>query len=195
MMSTNFLIGVGVGAGIGTAIVYMADPQQGRRRRALAKDQLARASRKTRDALDGTSRDLANRTSDLVAATRRRWTGEAFYDRRLVERVRARIDQTCSHPDAIDVQASDGTVTLSGPIPAREVSGLLGAVWTVPGLQVIRNELTTAYHSADDVWSPPGEGFIAGTAQRFLRRRWVPRSLLAASGFGATALMIAYARR
>ena len=194
MMSTNFLIGVGVGASIGTAIVYMADPQQGRRRRALAKDQLARASRKTRDALDGTSRDLANRTSDLVAATRRRWTGEAFYDRRLVERVRARIDQTCSHPDAIDVQASDGTVTLSGPIPAREVSGLLGAVWTVPGLQVIRNELTTAYHSADDV-SLPGEGVVAGTALRFLRRRRVSRPLLAASGLGATALMVAYARR
>jgi len=75
------------------------------------------------------------------------------------------------------------------------VSGLLGAVWTVPGLQVIRNELTTAYHSADDVWSPPGEGFIAGTAQRFLRRRRMSRPLLAAGGLGATALMVAYARR
>ena len=192
MMSKNFLIGVGVGA----AIVYMADPLKGRRRRALAKDQFVRASRKTREVL-GAGRDLANRTSGLVAATRRRWTGEAFHDRRLVDRVRARLDDACSDPRAIDVTASDGIVTLSGPIPAREVSGLLGAVWNVPGLQAIRNELTTAHYSADGVPSPQGEGSVARTALRFLRRRWVPapRALLTASGLGATAAMVAYARR
>jgi len=193
MMSKVFLIGVGVGA----AILYMADPQTGRRRRALAKDQFVRASRKARKVLDGSGRELANRTSGLVAATRRRWTGEAIDDRRLAERVRARIGHTCSHPRAIEVKASDGIVTLSGPILAGEVSALLGAVWNVPGLHAIRNELTV-HHSADVEPSPQGEGSAAGAALGFLRRRWMPapRALLTVSGLGATTLMVAaYARR
>jgi hypothetical protein len=170
MMSKNFLIGVGVGA----AILYIADPPTGRRRRALTR-----------------------RTLGLVAARRRRRTSEAVDDRRLVERVRARIGHTCSHPRVIDVKASDGTVTLSGPILAGEVTALVGALWNVPGLRGIKDELTV-HHSAEGVPSLQGEGSAASTALGFLRRRWVsaPRALLTASGLGATALMAAtYARR
>jgi len=167
-MSKKFLIGVGVGA----AISYMADPQMGRRRRARAKNQ-------------------------FVRATRRRWTSEAIDERRLVERVRARIDHTCSHPRAIEVKASEGTVILRGPILAGELSALLGAVWNVPGLQAIRDELTV-HHSAEGVPLLQGDGSAAGTAMGLLRRRWAsaPRALLTASGLGATTLLVAaYARR
>jgi hypothetical protein len=52
MVMRDMLIGVGIGA----TLAYIADPRTGRRRRALARDQFVRATRKTRDALDATGR-------------------------------------------------------------------------------------------------------------------------------------------
>jgi gas vesicle protein len=57
-----------LGMGIGAIATFFADPQAGQRRRA----QLIRASRKTRGALDATARDLANRTSAVMAVKDRR---------------------------------------------------------------------------------------------------------------------------
>jgi hypothetical protein len=57
-----------LGMGIGAIATFFADPQGGQRRRA----QLIRASRKTRGALDATARDLANRTSAVMAVKDRR---------------------------------------------------------------------------------------------------------------------------
>src|SRR5688572_2896704 len=138
MVMRDMLIGVGIGA----TLAYMADPRAGRRRRALARDQFVRATRKTRDALDATARDLANRTSGIVASARGRWTDFRVDDRRLTQRVRAVLGRTSSHPRAIDVYVSDGVVTLTGPILADEVTGLVEAVCDVRGVQTVDNNLT-----------------------------------------------------
>jgi hypothetical protein len=94
MMTKDLLIGIGLGA----VLAFITDPGAGRRRRALARDQFVRASRKTRDAVDATARDVANRASGIIAAGRRRWADEKVDDRRLRERVRARLGRATSHP-------------------------------------------------------------------------------------------------
>src|SRR5438093_13094431 len=91
VMTRDMLMGVGIGA----ALLFIADPRGGRRRRALARDQFVRASRKTRDALDATARDVANRTSGIVAAARGRWADDDVDSRRLIERVRAKLGRAC----------------------------------------------------------------------------------------------------
>ena len=44
------------GAGLGAGLMYMLDPQGGRRRRALAKDQAVKAARRTQKAAEGVGR-------------------------------------------------------------------------------------------------------------------------------------------
>jgi gas vesicle protein len=58
------------GVGIGAAAMYLLDPEEGRRRRALLRDQLMKAQRVTSEAMETRSRDMANRASGVAAETR-----------------------------------------------------------------------------------------------------------------------------
>jgi hypothetical protein len=108
-----------MGAGIGAALAFIADPRGGRRR-ALARDQFVRAGHRARAAFDSTARDIANRTSGIVAAARGRWEDERVDDRRLLERVRATLGRVCAHPHAIDVDVMHGHIALRGrSVPRR----------------------------------------------------------------------------
>ena len=60
------------GIGLGAGLMYMLDPDKGRRRRALVRDQLTRASNRASKALGRTSRDLSNRAQGAVAKARKR---------------------------------------------------------------------------------------------------------------------------
>jgi uncharacterized membrane protein len=68
MQRRGWLIGAGVGAGL----MYVLDPRQGRRRRALARDKLVSVLHRADDVIHGKARDLANRTRGVVAETRAR---------------------------------------------------------------------------------------------------------------------------
>jgi hypothetical protein len=192
MVTRDVLMGIGIGA----VLAYVADPQGGRRRRARARDQIVHAGRKTRDAMGATARDLANRTTGMVAETRGLLTDDAVDDRRLIERVRAQLGRASSHPRAIDVEAANGTVTLRGPILTRELDNLLAAVGSVRGVKAVVNELEP-HESAEGVPSLQGEGRIASNALDILQRNWAPATqALVTAGFAATGVCLAaYARR
>jgi hypothetical protein len=189
MISRDIWLGIGIGA----LAAFVADPRGGRRRRALARDQLVRASRKTRDALDATARDLANRTSGVIASTRGRWRNQPADDRRLVERVRAALGRVCSHPHVIDVEATDGRVTLRGPILASEADSVVACVAGVRGVTSVTNALET-HDSADGIPALQGEG---RPSLDLLQRNWAPATqALVTAGLAATGICIAaYARR
>lgn len=193
-MNTRDLL---VGAGLGAALSFILDPQAGGRRRALARDSMVRASRKTRDGIDAAARDIANRTRGIAAATRGRLSREEVDDWRLIERVRARLGRACSHPHAIDVDAVDGEVTLRGPILSSEVDSLLSAVATVRGVRTVINELEP-HDTAQGIPSLQGDGHAAGPSLDVLQRNWAPatRALVAAASLAATGMCLtAYARR
>jgi hypothetical protein len=174
------------------ATAYILDPSRGRRRRALVRDQLVRASRKTRDAVDATARDLANRTRGVAAATRGRFSAGAVDDKRLVDRVRARLGRVCSHPRAIGVEASEGVVTLRGPVLSAEVDAVLAAAGAVPGVARVLNDLEP-HDTAEDVPSLQGEGRIPGASLDIFQRNWAPatQALVAAAGLVATGFLVA----
>ena len=77
------------GIGLGAALMYILDPDRGRRRRALVRDQLARAANKTPEALGATARDLSNRARGLTAEARRLVTSDDVSDQVLAQRVRS----------------------------------------------------------------------------------------------------------
>lgn len=64
-------------------------------------------------------------------------------DARLRERVRARIGELVSHPRAIEVEAADGVVRVSGQVLAAELGGLLLRLLDVPGVHKVHNALAT----------------------------------------------------
>jgi len=60
-----------VGLSAGAATMYFFDPEQGRRRRALLRDQLAKWTRVMRERLDGRMKDMRNRTMGAAHEVRR----------------------------------------------------------------------------------------------------------------------------
>lgn len=186
-----------VGVGLGMALAFIFDPSRGRRRRALARDKMVRATRKTRDALDATARDIANRTKGIAASTFGRSERDGVEDDVLVERVRASLGRVCSHPRAIDVVAANGEVTLRGPILAREVEDVLATVRAVKGVLLVRNEVEP-HETGEGIPSLQGRGNVPGSRLDIMQRNWAPatQALVAAAGLAATGVcMAAYSRR
>lgn len=181
-----------IGAALGAGAIYLLDPQSGRRRRALVRDKLVRASHTTRDALDTTARDLSNRSRGIVAATRARLADENVPDEILVERVRAKLGRASSHPRAIDVDARDGDVTLRGPVLAHELPAVMATVAAVRGVCCVNNELE-AHQTAEHIPALQGEGRVAGSSLDILQPNWAPatQALVAAAGLAAAGWYLA----
>ncbi len=55
------------GMGLGAGMMYLLDPQKGRRRRAIARDKMIRMAHEARDAKDVIVRDMQNRAQGLAA--------------------------------------------------------------------------------------------------------------------------------
>ena len=184
------------GMAIGAALALAFDPDQGRRRRALIRDKMIRGTHVAGGAVDATVRDMGNRARGMVAATRNRFAGDEVDDRRLIERVRAKLGRVCSHPRAIDVGVIDGEVTLRGPVMAEEVKDLLNAAGSVRGVNSVINELEP-HDSPEGVPSLQGEGHVAGSRVDLLQPNWAPatRAIVGAAALAAGGLAIAYARR
>jgi len=66
----SFLCGLATGLAVGAAAMFIFDPEQGRRRRALARDQIVRYGNEASDYAAGTAKDLRNRAYGVAAETR-----------------------------------------------------------------------------------------------------------------------------
>ena len=70
-----------IGAGVGALIMFIFDPDNGRRRRALARDKVVHYGHEAVDAVEGAARDLRNRAQGIAAEARgavsnvMQWTG------------------------------------------------------------------------------------------------------------------------
>jgi uncharacterized membrane protein len=173
------------GMGVGAGLMYLFDPDRGRRRRSLVHDKVVSYAHRSADALGKTSRDLANRTGGVVASARSRFQSEEPIDQALEGRVRAKLGRYVTHPHAIEVRAEGGRVTLAGPILADEVGGLLRAVSKVPGVTEIDDQLEPS-PDADSI--PALQGGVRRSGDRFELRQehWSPtaRLLVGAAGGG-----------
>jgi hypothetical protein len=192
MTVTNLLLG----AMTGSALMFVLDPDRGARRRALLRDQLTRAGRKTRDGLDATARDMANRTGGVMAAARQHWSAEQPSDAKLEKRVRARLGRVSSHPRAIAVAVNEGEVILRGIVLASEHDSVLAEAAAVAGVGAVL-DLLEAHESADGIPSLQGEGRMAGPSWDLPQANWTPatRAVVGAGLLAAGALLAIRAGR
>jgi hypothetical protein len=77
----------------------------------------------------------------------RRRDAMANDDEHLRERIRLRIAELVSHPDAIQVQVEGGLVRVSGRVLADELDGLLSQLTQVPRVYRVYNALAPVPHA------------------------------------------------
>jgi len=129
------------GIGIGAALMYVLDPDRGRRRRALMKDKARHLTNKAADEAGKMSRDLSNRVKGLMAETRARLTEDDIPNDVLVDRVKAAMGHVVAHDGAIEVTARNGIVVLSGKALVNELPALIAAVRDVRGVNDVVSDL------------------------------------------------------
>ena len=66
----SFLCGLATGLAVGAAMMFIFDPEQGRRRRAIARDKIVRYGNEASEFAAGTAKDLRNRAYGVAAETR-----------------------------------------------------------------------------------------------------------------------------
>lgn len=131
-----------VAAAAGAALAsYFFDAQQGRRRRALARDKIYGRLSHLDDAGRVVAVDLRNRAQGLAAGLRQQLARGEVPDEVLAERVRARLGRAVSHPGSVEVSVTQGAVTLQGPVLKHELKRALRAVQGVRGVKSLDNRL------------------------------------------------------
>jgi uncharacterized membrane protein len=175
-------------AAAGAGLAYLFDPDRGRRRRALARDQLGKAARRATDAARVTRRDLAHRAQGTVARTRRRLDRSVPDAPTLVARVRSELGRVTRQVGAIEVDATDGHVTLRGDVLRRDHARVVRATRRVPGVRHVDDRLAI-HETPGDV--PGLQGASARQPEpraELLQERWAPgiRAMGAAAGALAT---------
>lgn len=161
----NWLGGIALGA----LAMYVADPSEGRRRRALLQDKVTHYSKQTQRMVGGTLRDARNRLSGLQAEALRRVSprdAKPIDNHVLEARVRSRIARAFPQAGEVEVSASEGVVTLGGQVDADIEEQLLGLVGDIPGVESVSHRMRTHAHQEGDWTSSLFEGrspwWIAG---------------------------------
>jgi uncharacterized membrane protein len=169
----------------GAAAMYLFDPDRGRRRRALLRDQFIKAASNVRDVFDAASRDFVNRGEGLVGETRSLLNRDAPIDDVLVERVRAKIGRYTQHPGAIEVGATEGEITLTGSILEDEHKRVLDAVRSVRGVKNIVDRLAV-YQTPEGISELQGGKPRPGELPELLQDNWSPSTRIVTGATGAT---------
>ncbi len=170
------------GALAGAGAMYFLDPERGRRRRALVRDEIDHLRRQFEDELDAGSRDAANRARGVVATIARLLTpADDADDRTVADRVRSTLGRLTSHPRAIEVAVTDGRVRLAGPILAVEADAVRAAVVGVRGVTSFDDALVLHETAA-------GVPQLQGHAKRPGATRVPPAARMALGALAATSL-------
>ena len=132
--------------GIGAALMYFLDPENGRRRRALVRDQVAHGKVALQDATQAAVRNASNRTRGAIARVQGSITSrdEPVDDVVLSERVRAAMGHVISDPHAIDIRVHDGCVTLKGPALPHQIAEMVACAERVRGVREVENHLSVS---------------------------------------------------
>lgn len=180
------------GIALGALAMYIADPSQGRRRRALLQDQVSHMTHTTSKLMDQTLHDARNRWSGVQASAMRLLSprrAKPIDDHVLEARVRSRLGRAMSSMRDIEVHADQGRVSLRGHFDSETQEQLLRLAADIPGVESV------SVHSGTDVAAirgnvPRGPVWLAGAAGAglvswYLLTRRQPLGLLAlVSGLG-----------
>jgi hypothetical protein len=101
-------------------MMFLLDPDLGRRRRALIRNKMVRARNQARWFLERQLRNAIYNLQGTVAETRAKLREAPVSDEVLEERVRAQVGHVVSHPGSLEVVCRLGHVTIRGPVLAGE---------------------------------------------------------------------------
>lgn len=175
------------GMGAGAGMMYFLDPDRGRRRRLIARDQAAAFRHRLGRAIGKGLRDAGNRARGLAAGLRSA-RGGAPLDQVLVARVRSRTGRAVSHPRAIQVTAENGRVTLRGHVLRVEMNNLITTVEETQGVRLVVNQVE-AHDREENFPALGGERKMGGAAP------WPPAVRLMAGATGGGLAVYSIAKR
>ena len=175
------------------AAVFYLDPVSGARRRALLRDQYVSLSRRLARGARVAMRDSRQRLRGLFAAGCHAFNRHEVGDEILRERVRARLGRCVSHPGAIDVEAGDGRVMLSGPVLASEHARLLDEIRAVSGVRTVEDALVV-HESAAHIPGLQG-GRMRQHRFELMQQNWSPAARLFMGAVGAGLVLYGLRRR
>lgn len=135
----NKVLKVASAAGLGAGLMYLFDPDRGKRRRALLRNRAEHATRIARDVAGKTQRDVRNHLRGVFAEVQTLFKTGEVSDPVLEARVRSKLGRVVSHPHAVEVKTHNGIVKLSGPVLVDELHPLLDAVAAIGGVKSIEN--------------------------------------------------------
>jgi uncharacterized membrane protein len=168
--------------------MYWFDPQLGRRRRALMRDQIVGALSRVDDCMSMTFRDTSHRVQGLVAETRSLLSADSRDDHLIVERIRSKMGHHVSHPHAIHVASKGGHVTLTGPILRSEFEDLLHCVRGVRGVVDVENRLDV-HDQAGTIAALQGGRKRSGERMELLQSNWAPATRLLVGTAGSALVL------
>jgi uncharacterized membrane protein len=174
--------------------MYLFDPDRGRRRRALMRDQIVSTASHLDEAMEATARDLGHRAQGLLAEVRSSLAEGPVDDEVLVDRVRAKLGRVVSHPGAIEVKAEQGRVTLSGVVLEHEHEDLVQAVQSVPGVTKVEDQLA-AHKRPEGVSSLQGGRQRPGERFELLQENWSPAARALVGGAGSALMLSGFKSR
>jgi len=161
------------GFAAGAALMYLADPARGKRRRAIARDKAGACWRDVANETEKAARDVSNRTHGLVAALRPRWRSPEASGPLLHARVRSKIGRAVSHPHAIQCMIQgNGRVVLEGDVLTHELPYLLRTVRSTAGITEVVNRLET-HDEPGNISSLQG-GSTRQEVSEFMQENWTP---------------------
>jgi uncharacterized membrane protein len=178
---------------LGAGLMYLLDPERGRRRRGLIRDKLIHSTHQTGTAARKTGRYMRGQARGMVAGARSRLRNEQVSDGQLEGRVCSIIGRVVSHPGSIQVLVNNGVVMLRGPILADEVDDVLYTVCCVRGVEQVRDELEPHRRPGD----VPG---LQGHSHRphqfgLMQHSWSPTARLLMGVAGGTVACYGACRR
>lgn len=168
--------------GIGATLMYLLDPREGKRRRAVLRDQGLHVGKLEKSLLGKAARDLSNRAHGLAERVRHP-IDRNVPDEIIADRVRARLGRVVSHPGAIEVGVTSCRVVLWGPILAGERDRCVREIGKVPGVREVIDRLE-AHEQAGDIPALQGQGHLPGRP----RAMWGPAARAAAIAGGGALL-------
>ncbi|HEY0867265.1 MAG TPA: BON domain-containing protein [Fimbriimonas sp.] len=185
MKLLTILEGLAVGAGL----MYVLDPESGRRRRAMARDQFQKQVRHRQSALGVMQRDFANRSRGMMTQFKAARThGDMVADDIVEQRIRSALGRVCSHPRAIYCQVHNGEATLTGQVLNSNVQKVVQCVKNTKGVHRVVNRLDV-HEDASGISSLQGESRLSRATT------WTPATGLVMSSLGGLMTLYGMARR
>jgi len=139
--STAYALLLGLGAGI--ALMFLLDPDNGRRRRAVVQDRSLHYARQAAHQRDVLARRVLGHIRGAIAAIRHQVEpAEPVEDAILLERVRAAMGHVVPDPHGVDIRVRCGTVILKGPANAGQIEELVACAQHVRGVREVENRLS-----------------------------------------------------